>query len=56
MNSRPLGNDSIDGTGSNKGFYELAAGADVCAYFDEVMQQQLLPTDGHLLPDERAPR
>ena len=44
VNSRPLGNDSIDGTGLNKGFYELAAGADVCAYFDEVMQQQLLPT------------
>ncbi len=44
VNSRPLGNDTIDGTGLNKGFYELAAGADVCAYFDEVMQQQLLPT------------
>ena len=28
----------------NKGFYELAGGAEVCAYFDAVMQQQLLPT------------
>jgi hypothetical protein len=44
VNSRPLGNDTIDGTGLNKGFYELAAGADVCAYFDAVMQRQLLPT------------
>ena len=44
VNSRPLGNDTIDSTGLNKGFYELAAGADVCAYFDAVMQQQLLPT------------
>ncbi len=44
VNSLPLGDDTIDSTGLNKGFYELAAGADVCAYFDEVMQQQLLPT------------
>jgi hypothetical protein len=44
VNSRPLGSDSIDGAGLNKGFYELAGGAEVCAYFDAVMQQQLLPT------------
>lgn len=44
VNSRPLGNDTIDSTGLNKGFYELAAGADVCAYFDAVMEQQLEPT------------
>jgi threonine dehydrogenase-like Zn-dependent dehydrogenase len=25
-------------------YYELAGGAEVCAYFDAVMQQQLLPT------------
>jgi hypothetical protein len=44
VNSRPLGSDTIDSTGLNKGFYELAGGAEVCAYFDAVMQQQLLPT------------
>jgi hypothetical protein len=44
VNSRPLGSDTIDAAGLNKGFYELAGGAEVCAYFDTVMQQQLLPT------------
>ncbi|MDT5004256.1 MAG: hypothetical protein QOJ24_1432 [Mycobacterium sp.] len=44
VNSRPLGNDTIDATGLNKGFYELAAGAEVCSYFGAVMQQQLLST------------
>ena len=44
VNSRPLGTDSIDSTGLNKGFYELAGGAEVCAYFGTVMQQHLLPT------------
>lgn len=44
VNSRPLGSDTIDRTGLNEGFYELAGGAEVCAYFDAVMQQQLLPT------------
>ena len=44
MNSRPLGSDTIDRTGLNEGLYELAGGAEVCAYFDAVMQQQLLPT------------
>ena len=44
VNSRPLGSDTIDRAGLNEGFYELAGGAEVCAYFDAVMQQQLLPT------------
>jgi hypothetical protein len=44
VNSLPLGNDTIDVSGLNEGFYELAAGAEVCAYFDTVMQQRLLPT------------
>ena len=44
VNSRPLGTDTIDSTGLNEGFYELAGGAEVCAYFDAVMQQQLMPT------------
>lgn len=44
VNSRRLGNDTIDHSGFNQGFYELAGGAEVCAYFDAVMRQQLLPT------------
>lgn len=44
VNSRPLGSDTIDSTGLNEGYYELASGAEVCAYFDAVMRQQLLPT------------
>ena len=44
VNSRNLGNDTIDESGLNAGYYELAGGAEVCAYFDAVMRQQLLPT------------
>lgn len=44
VNSRPLGTDTIDTVGLNAGFYELAGGAEVCAYFDTVMRHQLLPT------------
>ena len=45
VNSCALGNeDSIDAAGSNEGFYELATGHQVCAYYDQVMRHQLLPT------------
>ncbi|OBI83327.1 NAD(P)-binding protein [Mycobacterium sp. E740] len=44
VNSRGLGSDTIDHAGLNAGFYELASGAEVCAYFDAVMRQQLLPS------------
>ena len=44
VNSRPLGGDTIDSSGANKGYYELAGGAEVCAYYDAVMREQLLPT------------
>jgi NAD(P)-binding Rossmann-like domain len=44
VNSRKLGSEVIDAIGWNQGLYELATGAEVCAYFDQVMQQQLLPT------------
>jgi hypothetical protein len=40
VNSRKLGSDTIDATGWNKGLYELATNGEVCAYFDQVMQQQ----------------
>lgn len=44
VNSRKLGSDVIDAVGWNQGLYELATGGEVCAYFDQVMQQQLLQT------------
>lgn len=44
VNSRPLGNNTIDYTGWNKGLYELATSGEICAYFDQVMQQQFLPS------------
>jgi hypothetical protein len=44
VNSRNLGTDTIDQDGLNAGYYELASGAEVCAYFDTVMRQHLLPT------------
>ena len=42
VNSKHLGSDSIDQTGWNKGLYELATNGEVCAYFDQVMQQDFL--------------
>ena len=44
MNSKALGADTIDATGWNKGLFELATNGEVCAYFDQVMQQQFLPS------------
>ena len=44
VNSKKLGSDTIDATGLNKGLYELATNGEVCAYFDQVMQQQFLPS------------
>ena len=44
VNSRNLGSDTIDQGGLNAGYYELASGAEVCAYFDAVLHQHLLPT------------
>lgn len=43
--SRDLGSHHKDETGSNKGYYELASGAEVSSYFDQVMHQQFLPSD-----------
>ena len=42
VNSKHLGSDSIDQTGWNKGLFELATNSEVCAYFDQVMQQRFL--------------
>jgi hypothetical protein len=44
VNSRALGNNTIDIVGWNEGLNELAPVGEVCAYFDAVMQQQFLPS------------
>jgi hypothetical protein len=44
VNSKKMGNDAIDQVGWNVGLFELASGAEVCAYFDQVMQRQFLPS------------
>jgi hypothetical protein len=42
VNSRPLGDDSIDETGLNAGFYERATAPQICDYFQHVMEDHLL--------------
>lgn len=42
VNSRILGTDSIDSTGPNAGFYERATGAEICGYFQKVLDDDLL--------------
>lgn len=44
VSSRNLGKGLINKTGLNKGLLELASGAEVNAYFDDVMREQFLPT------------
>jgi len=44
VNSRELGNGTKDSVGLNAGMYDLAGGADLLAYFDQVMQQRFLPS------------
>jgi hypothetical protein len=42
--SRQLGDDRIDESGPNAGFYERATGAEVCDYFARVLDEDLLPS------------
>jgi hypothetical protein len=44
VNSQPLGQGAVDRVGLNQGLNELASGAEICAYFDRLMQQRLLPS------------
>lgn len=44
VNSRPLGSGGKDTAGFNAGLDELASGAEVVSYFENVMQQRLLPS------------
>ena len=42
VNSRALGSDSIDERGPNAGFYERASGAEICDYYQRVLDEHLL--------------
>src|SRR6204780_5562988 len=44
VNSRMLGNDTIDEVGPNAGFYQRATAAEVCDYFGRVLEEHLLPS------------
>lgn len=44
VDSMPLGTGRLDAVGLNRGLHELASGAEICAYFDRVMQERLLPS------------
>jgi hypothetical protein len=44
VNSRELGSGTKDTTALNEGLYELASGAEIVSYFDQVMNQQFLPS------------
>ena len=52
VNSKKLGNDSVDTAGLNQGLYELATNEEICTYFDQVMHCLLYtspsPRDGLL--------
>ena len=44
VNSRELGSATKDQAPLNSGLYELASGTEVVSYFDQVMNQQFLPS------------
>ena len=44
VNSRALGTGVRDRVGLNEGYYELASGAEVTSYFDQLMKQRFLPS------------
>jgi hypothetical protein len=44
VHSRILGTDSIDTTGPNAGFYDRATGVEICDYYQQVLEEGLLPS------------
>ncbi|NDU72992.1 NAD(P)/FAD-dependent oxidoreductase [Actinomadura sp. DSM 109109] len=44
VNSRPLGDGTVDTAGWNAGLYELAGASEICGYYDQVMRQTFLPS------------
>lgn len=45
VNSTPLGKDRIETEGRDAGFYERADGAEICAYYDEIMRERFLASN-----------
>ena len=44
VNSRRLGSDVIEQTGPNAGYYPRATAAEICAYYQQVLNEVLLPS------------
>ncbi len=44
VNSMEFGDDVVDDHGPNKGMFPLASGAEVSAYFEQLMKRRLLPS------------
>ena len=44
VDSRPLGGNTLDAIGSDAGYYERATAAEICGYFDKVLNETLLPS------------
>ncbi len=44
VGSRQLGDDRIDDQGPNAGYYERATAAEVCHYFQDVLDEHLIPS------------
>jgi hypothetical protein len=42
VNSTPLGRDRIEPSGRDAGFYERAAGTEICGYYDDIMRSRFL--------------
>jgi len=42
--SRQLGSNRIEAAGFNRGYFELASGAEVLSYFDALMRERFLPS------------
>ena len=42
VNSRPLGSVAIDQAGPNAGYYPRATAAEICAYYQQVLDEELL--------------
>jgi hypothetical protein len=42
VNSTALGQDRVEPDGGDSGFYERAAGTEICGYYDEIMRHRLL--------------
>ncbi len=48
VNSMELGEDRLDDHGPNSGFYPLASGGEVLAYFEQLMNRRFLPSSGRV--------